>query len=234
MSLKAAALAATTALGMTIFTLGAACADRRLYLVTYGYYTPVKGEIEIEQWTDGFVERGGGTAYRSRTEIEYGVTDRLAAALYLVNKRPVGGPWNYDETKLQLRYRLTEIGKRFWDTAGYLEIVRPNDSAKPYEMEAKAIFSHEFPKFNLSLNLIAEKELVSGAETEKGYAIGVAPYAKGRVRCSLELFGGEHKHYVMPALWWSKGARNMGIGLAAGLTPDSDRLQVRTLYAVEF
>ena len=131
---------------------GVAHADLRPYLVTYGYYTPEKGEIEVEQWTDSFTDRNGKTGYLSRTELEYGVTDRLAASLYLVNKKPSGGTVVYDETKLEMRYRLTQPGKRFWDTAGYLEIVRPRDSSEPYELEIKAILSHEFPKFNLTLN----------------------------------------------------------------------------------
>lgn len=214
---------------------GMAWGDRRPYLVTYGYYTPEKGEVELEQWTEGFAEKDGGTAYRSRTEIEYGMTDRLATAIYLVNKRPVDGSWNYAETKLELRYRLTQPGRRFWDTAGYLEFVKPNASDEPCEIEAKGIFSHEFPKFNLTINLIGEKEMTSGAETEWGYAIGLAPYRIGRTGYSVEIYGAGDAHYVMPAVWLSPGPnRNLGIGVAAGLTHDSDRLQIRTIYAYEF
>ena len=234
MQLKKVVFISAAALGMTVIALRGAQADIRQYLVTYGYYTPVKGEKEIEQWTESFHERGGGTALRSRTELEYGVTDRLAAGLYLVNSRPAGGHWEYEETKLELRYRLTELGHRFWDTAGYLEFVRPNDSDEPWEMEAKAIFSHDFAKFNLTLNLIGEKELEPGTEVTKGYALGIAPRRKGHVGYSVELFGEEHEHYVMPGIWWTRGSKNIGLGLAAGLTDDSDRFQVRTLYSVEF
>ncbi len=214
---------------------GAAQADRRQYLVTYGYYTPQKGEIEVEQWTESFVPKDGGSSYRSRTEFEYGVTDRLAASLYFVNKKPAGESFGYDETKLELRYRLNEPGNKFWDTAGYAELARPSDSEEPYEVEVKGIFSHEFPKFNLTLNIIGEKELKAGEKVELGYAAGIAPDMSGRIRYSLEAFGGEDEHYIMPALWISPGKRqNLGIGVAKGLTSGSDNIQVRTLYAVEF
>jgi hypothetical protein len=210
-------------------------ADARSYLVTYGYYTPEKGEFEIEQYTDSFNKKDGGSDFRSRTELEYGVTDRLAASLYAVNGRPEGGSWGYEETKLELRYRITQPGKRFWDTAGYLEFVRPNESDEPYEMEAKGIFSHEFPKFNLTVNLIGEKELAPGEEIEKGYAIGLSPHSTGRTNYSLELYGDEDAHYIMPGFWVVPGKKqNIGIGVAVGLTGDSDRLQVRTHYAMEF
>lgn len=214
---------------------GIAHADLRPYLVTYGYYTPEKGEKEIEQWTESFTGKDGKTDYRSRTELEYGVSDRLAAALYFVNEKPYGESVKFDETKLELRYRLTQSGDRFWDIAGYVELAQPGDSGEPSEIEMKAIFSHEFPGYNLTLNLIGEKEMESGSNTEFGYAIGIAPYQQGRMKYSIEAFGGEDGHYVMPALWISPGAnQNIGVGLAAGLTHSSDRLQVRTMYAREF
>ena len=228
-------LAALAAASGALILSGVAQADRRQYLATYGYYTPEKGEVEIEQWTDAFVPKHGSTSYRTKTEIEYGITDRLAAGLYFVNKSSGGGPLKYNETKLELRYRFNEPGRQFWDTAGYLEIVRPNHSDDPYETEVKAIFSHEFPKFNLSLNIIGEKELAGGEEIELGYAVGIAPHLTGRTNYSFEAFGSDNSHYVMPAFWLIPGPRqNIGIGIAKGLTKDSDKFQVRTLYTIEF
>jgi hypothetical protein len=218
-----------------VFVSGVAQACRRQYLVTYGYYTPEKGELEIEQWTDSYTSHGGGSALQSKTEIEYGITDRLMTAVYLVNKKPDGGSFDYAETKLQVRYRLNEPGRHFWDTAGYLEFVRPNDSEEPYEMEMKGIFSHEFPKFNLSCNIIGEMKLRGGEEIVLGYAVGIAPHMTGRTKYSFEVYGKEGKHYIMPAVWISPGKRqNIGIGVAKGLTGSSDDIQIRTLYAMEF
>ncbi len=99
----------------------------------------------------------------------------------------------------------------------------------------KGIFSHEFPKFDLILNIVGEKELKAGEDVEVGYAVGIAPDMGGRIGCSLEVFSGEDEHYIMPALWIRPGSRqNFGIGVARGLTSASDSVQVRTLYAVEF
>lgn len=213
----------------------AAYADPEIYLKTSKYYTPVKGELELEQWTDIFRENDGRSSYRSRTELEYGITDRLAGAIYFVSGHPVGEAWRYEETKLEMRYRITQPGNRFWDTAAYVELVKPNDSDEPYELEMKAIFSHEFRDHNLTLNLIAGKELEPGAKIEKGYAIGVTPHPKHSTNWSFEVFGMEHEHYVMPAFWFAPGRRQTAaIGLAAGLTGDSDNLQLRTLYLIEF
>lgn len=75
-----------------------------------------------------------------------------------------------------MRYRLTQPGEQFWDMAGYIELTKPSDTGEPSEIEMKAIFSHEFPGFNLTLNLIGEKEMESGSKTEFGYAIGITPY----------------------------------------------------------
>ncbi len=55
--------------------------------------------------------KSGGSSYRSRTEFEYGVTDRLAASLYLVNKKRPGESFAYDETKLEPCYRLNGPGR---------------------------------------------------------------------------------------------------------------------------
>ncbi len=229
MLLFATATALITAIG------GVVHADKRQYLATYGYYTAEKGKWEIEQYTDSFFAPNGDTTLQSKTELEYGITDRLMTSVYLVNKKPDGESFNYAETKLQFRYRLNEPGNQFWDTAGYLEFVRPSDSEKPYKMELKAIFSHEFPKFNLSANIISEKKLEGGQKVVLGYAVGAAPHMTGRTKYSFEVFGKEGKHYVMPTLWISPGEkRNFGIGIAKGLNGRSDSTQLRTLYLMEF
>ncbi|MHB1459259.1 MAG: hypothetical protein ACYC0V_20305 [Armatimonadota bacterium] len=228
-------MAVLTATLCVVLVSGVAQACRRQYLATYGYYTPEKGELEIEQYTDSYVSQDGDTTLQSKTELEYGITDRLMTAIYLVNKKPDGGSFDYAETKLQVRYRLNEPGRHFWDTAGYLEFVRPNDSEEPYEMEMKGIFSHEFPMFNLSCNIIGEKKLRGGEEIVLGYAVGIAPHMTGRTKYSFEVYGKEGKHYIMPAVWLSPGKRqSIGIGIAKGLTGSSDDIQVRTLYAMEF
>ncbi len=217
-----------------MFIGGVAHADRRQYLATYGYYTPEKGEIEIEQWADSYIPKNGGTTFRTKTEIEYGITDRLMAAVYFVKKKTPGDRFHYNETKLETRYRFNEPGQNFWDTAGYLEFVRPDDSTEPYEMEMKGIFSHEYPEFNLTLNIIGEKKLRHHEKTELGYAVGIAPHMTGRTKYSLEVFGSNGKAYIMPALWITPASKqSVGIGIAKGLTGSSDNIQVRTLYAIE-
>lgn len=101
-----------------------------------GAQTEVRGEWEVEQWTTARLGKMDGTyaAIDFSTEIEYGVTDRLQAALY-VNSRyyrldgAAGGRetfedqdgFEFDGLSGELKYQLADPFQRPWGFALYFE-----------------------------------------------------------------------------------------------------------------
>lgn len=145
-------------------------AHRRDFPFTYDWYQPSKGEKEIETKSR---YRGSDASLEQQVELEYGVSDRLMIAPYVVFERGRGENLRYHEWKLESRYQLGRFKTGRLLPSLYLEYARPRGGAS--ELEGKLIFS----RFNkrgddLSVNLIAERELKSGAKIEREYSIGYA------------------------------------------------------------
>ena len=143
---------------------------RRDFPFTYDWYQPVKGEKELELKSR---YRGRDASFQQQIEFEYGVSDRLVIAPYVVFERGRGENLRYAEVKLESRYQLGKFKTNRILPSLYLEYARPRSGAG--ELEGKLILSRFNKKGdNLSLNLIAERELASGAEIEREYSIGYA------------------------------------------------------------
>lgn len=155
----------------------AAQAHRRDFPFTYDWKQPVKGEVELESHT---TYEGDEDTFKQEIELEYGISDRLAIAPYIVFERERGGQLKYHEWKLESRYQLGKYKTGRILPGLYLEYARERgeDGAKGVsEIEGKLIFSrYDRSGGNLSLNLIAERALNSdeGKGWEKKYSFGYA------------------------------------------------------------
>lgn len=86
-------------------------ADQRRYVWTYEYLTLAKDSAELEFYQTSVTkdrQKEGSSDWQQQIELEYGLTDRLDAALYQVYDQKEGASMNYSGYKFRLRYRITE------------------------------------------------------------------------------------------------------------------------------
>lgn len=161
-------------------------AHRRDFPFTYEWKQPVKGEREFE--LKSFYSDG---TFKQEVELEFGLTNRLSVAPYLVFERERGGSLKYHEWKLESRYQLGNYKTGKVLPALYLEYAKEKGGAQ--ELEGRLIFSRYTRKGeDFSFNLIAERALESSAKTEFEYSFGYArPVGKNGARV-----GGEWIHIL--------------------------------------
>jgi len=129
-------------------------------------------------------------------------------------------------------------------------------ASRARELEAKLILSSAIRGWNLSENVIFEKNLSAAEGIEFGYSVGVSRplggLASGRschfcrenFAAGLEGYGGlgssiertlsETRHFVAPVLAWHVTARTtLKVSTAFGVTDASDRYLLRIGYAYE-
>lgn len=157
---------------------------RRDFPFTYDWKQPVKGEREFE--LKSFSSDG---TFKQEVELEFGLTNRLMVAPYVVFERERGGSLKYHEWKPETRYQLGDYKTGKILPGLYLEYAKEKGGAS--ELEGKLIFSRYTRKGeDFSLNLIAERALESGAKTGFAYSFGYArPVGKNGAR-----IGGEWIH----------------------------------------
>lgn len=147
-----------------------AAATPRSLPFTYPYHTLPAGAAELEQYldviptrvererSDGTIEGVLGHRYVLQTELEYGLTDRLEAAFYLVFRQSAAvgaGSLHLQGTKQRLRYRLATDDEWPVGVAGYLEVAEFNDEI---ELEEKLILGRRFGRLQVLANAWFEEE----------------------------------------------------------------------------
>ena len=162
-------LAGAAALGLTVGLAGGrqAEAHRRDFPYTYDWQQPANGEKEIELHSR-YRERNN--SFQQQIEFEYGVTNRLQSAAYLVFDKDSGGNLEYDEWKLQSRYQLTRFRTGKILPSLYAEYIGTRDG--PDEIEGKLILSrYDKNGGDLSFNYTMERELEGGPRFENIYSV---------------------------------------------------------------
>jgi hypothetical protein len=139
-------------------------ADRRYFARSYTSYTIPKGVLELEIWNTGKIQKDLGYFYKwqPRVEFEYGVTDKLTAAIYF-NFEEVRSKDNsylpksftFTSTSYELRYRLFEVGEYFIDPTLYAEFYYGGDKLK---YEPKIFLTKRLSNFISVINLNSEIE----------------------------------------------------------------------------
>jgi hypothetical protein len=211
-------------------------AHRRDFPFTYDWHQPAKGEKEIESHTDfrrsdGFVQQA--------MEFEYGITDRFMLAPYIQYEKDRGEGLHYDSWKVESRYQLGKFRRGKILPGLYAEYEKPKDEKA--ELEFKVILSrYDKRGGDLSLNLITEHSLESGAAWEKEYSFGYArPLGHSRYEPRV---GFEWIHHITdrrinagPTLAFAPTQNTWLVGgLAFPLTSRGNRVEYRLLAEYEW
>jgi hypothetical protein len=140
-----------------------AVAGERRFTFVYESTTAAQGEIEIENWVTWKSKRGGGNTFDFRHEIEFGITDRFQAAIYVVDWRvkdsQAGGADGaqaiYQDTALELIYNLTNPVTDIVGSAIYGEVKLGDQK---FELEGKVILQKNFGPLVVAYNATFEAE----------------------------------------------------------------------------
>jgi hypothetical protein len=247
------------------------------YFVTYSHELEEPGNLEIEMKSVTGSPKGGNPFVASALELEYGLKTWWTAELYLDGQTTASESTVF--TGFRIENRVRPLWREHWinpilyfefedinaaDKA-LLEVVghdsradflaRNNRSEKQREAELKLILSSNFKGWNVSENMIAEKNL-AGEPWEFGYALGasralaLAVSAKACKFCrenfalGAEMYGGlgerhsfglaDTSHYLGPVLTWNiPRGPSLRISPNFGLNQNSNGFLLRFMVSYE-
>jgi len=248
-------------------------AQERPYFVTYDHQMEEPGSLGIALNPLLGTQREGPGFLASWAELEYGLNGWWTTELYLDGQTTrgdgtvlTGFRWEHRVRALKLEHRvnpvlyvelerLNEADKTLLEVVGHDvegDHATPNADARRQwktELETKLILSSNFKGWNVSENLIAEKNLLGGA-WEFGYAVGIQrPLALAaspkpcnvcaeNFSAGIEIFGGlgavhalsfkETSHYLGPLLSLSlPDGWTLKVSPIFGLNGESHRFLLR-------
>lgn len=216
------------------------------YFVTYSQELEEPGNLEIAANSVTGSPRGGNPFVATALEFEYGLKTWWTTEVYLDGQTTAGESTVF--TGFRLENRMCPLLREHWinpvfyfefeDINGadkvLLEVVghdtradflaRNNRSEKKREAELKLILSSNFKGWNISENMIAEKNL-AGNPWEFGYAVGASralalavsakpcKFCRENFALGAEMYGGlgerysfglaDTSHYLGPVVTWN-------------------------------
>lgn len=269
----------TLSVCLVLAVTSTAAAQEGPYFVTYTHYLEEPGNFEIGIANTTGLPKDNHAAYHAPwIELEYGITGWWTSELYLeavTTSRDGGGftGWRWEHRVRPLR------GEHRVNPVLYVEYENVDEASRiqkeivgsgaiayepiadlrrnpAHEVEGKVILSSVAGVWNISENLIVEKNLSAAEGVEFGYSVGVSrpigTLASGS-RChlcaenfvaGLEGYGGlgstlafsagEQRHYIAPVLAWHVTDHStLRASVGVGLTRASDRLLVRVGWSHE-
>jgi len=256
-----------------------AFAQERAYFVTYDHYLEEPGNLEIAVAnTIGMPKGDHGAYWAPWLELEYGFTGWWTAEFYLegVTTRRDGSGltgWRWEN-----RFRPLK-GEHRVNPVFYIEYENINEASRiqkeivgsgslsfepiadlrqehVHELEVKLILSSALAAWNLSENLIVEKNLSRSEGFEFGYSVGLSRSLGGLASgtschvcrenfvAGIEAYGGlgtskertltDTRQFIAPVIAWHVTDRStLKASTAFGLTDASDRYLVRVGWAYE-
>ena len=264
---------------LALASASSAYAQEPAYFVTYDHYLEEPGNLEIAVANTTAVPKGDHGGYWAPwLELEYGIKGWWTAELYLegVTTRRDGSAftgWRWEN-----RFRPLK-GEHSINPVLYFEYEHIDEASRiqkevvgsgslsfepigvlrrehVHELEAKLILSSALAGWNLSENLIVEKNLSQDEGLEFGYSVGVSRslgvLASG-TSCHLcrenfvagvEAYGGlgtskertlsDTRHFIAPVIAWHVTDRStLKASTGFGLTAASDRYLVRVGWSYE-
>ena len=228
-------------------------------LETYPATTEGAGLHEFESMTT-FVANGRSAKHddpdearrhrllRTSLEYNYGLTDKIDAAMYLDFERANGHEPEYAGSRYRLRGALFDQGRFPVDLGWYFEAEVPHKGPAQLELEFRPLLSASYGKFSLDLNPSFGLPTIADERRtiEFSYAARVLYRASRRFMPGIEFYGGigqirdvnpsqDQEHYVAPLLYarlfpgWK-----VVVGPAFGLTPASDKVLLKLQVEWEF
>lgn len=253
-------------------------AQERAYFVTYDHYLEEPGNLEIALANTTGIPKNGDAAYHAPwLELEYGFTGWWTAELYLegVTTRDgrgfTGWRWENRFRPLRSEHRVnpvlyveyedineaSRIQKEIVGSGGIeFEPIAELREEHAREIEGKLILSSAAGVWNISENIVFEKNLSEDEGVEFGYSVGVSrpvgTLASG-TNCRLcaenfvvgvEAYGGlgstegfargEQRHYLAPIVGWHVTPRTtIKASAGIGLTHASDHALLRVGVSYE-
>ena len=221
-----------------VLAVAPARADWGTFAKSYEYMTSYRGGVDLELYTDMDGTKG---VSKNQIELEYGITDHWMASLYGVATSGGANPFQFNQVKLETRYRFGERGQFVVDPAVYLEYKTPTVPGNNPGLEAKMILGKQTGIWNSVANLEYETDLTSSAIGQWNYTFGtnteVAPgWRVGFEAVGEDLAGAaptENLGPVVSGVLGSTGFRlNTWVGFA--LNQHSESIVARTKLAFGF
>ncbi len=257
---------------------GLSTAQERPYFVTYNDHLEKPREVEVSLLTTAGHARDDGSGYIAPwIEVEYGVTSRWTAELYLegVSIRDNGSA--FTGWRVESRFRPFKTDHAI-NPVFYVEYENVNEASRiqkeivgsgmlpaepiaelreshAHEFEGRLILSSRAGAWNVSENVILEKNVSENEGVEFGYAAAVSRPLGDEItsRCrfcvstltlGVEAYGGlgstmtsmwdETRHYVAPIIAWRPTPGSLvHASVGFGLTSTSDHYLFRFGYTVE-
>src|SRR6476646_9523298 len=226
---------------------GAGQAQERPYFVTYSHEMEEPDNLEIEFSNVIGKPSGGNRFIGGNIEFEYGATAWWTTELYLDGQVTqhdstifTGFRWenrlrpllreHWINPVIYIEFANTSADKALREVVGNdgeADFLEPNAEArqrKERELELKLILGSNYRGWNISENIIAEKNL-SGGPWEFGYAVGVSrplslaasahncTFCGEKFQAGVEMYGGlgdrhslgtdQTSHYLGPLINWT-------------------------------
>jgi len=170
---------------------------------TEEYATMHKGEFELELKFDlGRNRDSNSHYYATEYEMAYGITEHFKIEGEVEIKHTTGEGTEFDEAKLELRYRFLEKGDLPVDIAiaGKL-ITEGEDEGLEHSVELRLILAKSFGNLNIALNLPVDIPLKEGsAKFLPSLAVGYYVVKSVRIASEVRYDVEDHKGFVMPQI----------------------------------
>jgi hypothetical protein len=249
------------------------------YFVTYDHYLEEPGNLELAFLSTSGLPKAGHASYTAPwLEMEYGVTGWWTTELYLEGVTTRGDGSGFTGWRLEHRFRPLKSEHRI-NPVLYFEYENVSEASRiqkevvgsgsiafepiadlrretARELEAKLILSSVVGPWNVSENVVVEKNLSENEGYEYGYSLGAArslgSIASGTscricresFTVGIELYGGvgssvdfgtaDTRHYLAPVVGWQVSPHStIKASPAFGLTAASDRFLFRIGWEYE-
>jgi hypothetical protein len=256
-----------------------ASAQEPPYFVTYAHYLEEPGNLEFSVATTTGAPKGPASTYMAPwLELEYGVTGWWTTELYLegvVSRQDGSG---FAGWRLENRFRPLK-GEHRVNPVLYVEYESISEASRiqkevvgsgalpfgsipdltrerAHEIEGKLILSSVIGAWNLSENVVVEKNLSEAEGFEFGYSLGISRplgtlasgsecrFCRENFVVGLEAYGGlgssversldDTRHFIAPVVGWHVSANGtLTASIGRGLTAASDKYLVRLAYTHE-
>jgi hypothetical protein len=264
---------------LTLFAVLSLCASAgaQEYFITYSHQMEEPGNLEVATKSFAGSPKGANSYFANALELEYGVKAWWTTEFYLDAQSTrressvfTGYRWENRFRPLMREHWINPVlyvefenvngaDKSTLEVVGHDGVAdlagRNSRAEKKREVELKLILSSNFKGWNLSENIIAEKNL-KAEPWEFGYALGVSRplslkasaracnFCRENFALGAEMFGGlgdrysfglrDTSHYLAPLVSWSMpGGPTLRLSPAFGLNGNSERVQMRVGVSYE-
>ena len=253
-------------------------AQERAYFVTYDHYLEEPGHLEIAVANSSGFPRDGGARHAPWLELEYGLAGWWTAELYLEGVTSHRDGSAFTGWRWENRFRPLK-GEHAVNPVLYVEYESINEASRiqkeivgagrlpfepiaelrekhAHELEGKLILSSVVGAWNVSENVVFEKNLSADEGVEFGYSVGVSRavgtlasgascrFCAENFVVGLEAYGGlgsteafaaaQQRHYVAPVVAWHLSDRTtLKASVGFGLTENADRALLRLGFVYE-